>query len=916
MGNLFNLLNNPPKSELPKYLKGITKSVDIENCRTMVNTFVEGVNFTGDKLIQYCISNNIPYFTRGEYDVFTLEEVEYIINDLNTLKALELVFDDFKKKFPKRHIDMSLEQFKKKLLKLDLIKDGEELNKYMRYTNDTVEYVRRLGTEHTIEECLEIIKVDKPELSMTADRLNEMKDRYLIKFVKDEGMFTESQIEMIKVLARTETVKNTYLRMRELYGIPCGYLEFIEQISRLKALSIYNIGTITTHLTPFEEAYIEELLVSEDSNAVLYSKFNKAFPNKYQYLQFVKYLNEIKTSKYSNNESTNNDKYKDLEKLLESFKGEKTIQECLDEAQKDERFKDCNYKSIYNFIHRRNIPFKQAKKGRVAGTKNIDKKDKTVSRAKGRKSILDDIYDDLVETLSRVSIPKTIIELKERYPEKADRLSYGLIMHYAKNHNIKTKKETPEERQDRMNKMRGIRGTKKQEQTQSKDGKVDGRQELSNKIYDDLKSLCKDYTKMECLNIIRKKYNVDYTETYIPNLMNRKGKLKFKVYTEFTDDMKKTISELEGTVGNKVNLYRKFAKVYPGAVSLRQFCNMYNDMEKASEEDTIHNTDTIGVSADEIESKPIVEPVTEHIDTIPVKEEEHTEFVESIQQKQPVPVEKYQPIIDEVNATFERKCRQLGVSEDTHQHTDEIIKALGTIIQYADSKKLNRILNDHEDILEQYRREVEHEIEIEPWSDGDSYCHNKLKAIGMRRREVKYARDDINVMKELLDNINTNIELYKKTLEDLEEKKLQRENSIFIPLVDSSMVDRLDWCKHASLRSKRAYTPILTTNAKEDRIKRYKAQGDRDLWVEKEQTQPVFQDNVSKSNKNSHLKSTYRVKAEFMVLKGNPFVNKYYDVVTTNEDLAKDKAIEYFDLISSNNNNAKYQIVSVTRLNR
>ena len=181
---------------------------------------------------------------------------------------------------------------------------------------------------------------------------------------------------------------------------------------------------------------------------------------------------------------------------------------------------------------------------------------------------------------------------------------------------------------------------------------------------------------------------------------------------------------------------------------------------------------------------------------------------------------------------------------------------------------------------------------------------------------IKYARDDINVMKELLDNINTNIELYKKTLEDLEEKKLQRENSIFIPLVDSSMVDRLDWCKHASLRSKRAYTPILTTNAKEDRIKRYKAQGDRDLWVEKEQTQPVFQDNVSKSNKNSHLKSTYRVKAEFMVLKGNPFVNKYYDVVTTNEDLAKDKAIEYFDLISSNNNNAKYQIVSVTRLNR
>ena len=184
----------------------------------------------------------------------------------------------------------------------------------------------------------------------------------------------------------------------------------------------------------------------------------------------------------------------------------------------------------------------------------------------------------------------------------------------------------------------------------------------------------------------------------------------------------------------------------------------------------------------------------------------------------------------------------------------------------------------------------------------------------MRRREVKYVRDDLTIMSTLLKTISDNITAFEKTAEAMKHRVSQRENSIFIPLVDYTMVKKYDWCRNATLTDKKAYTPILKTNARIDRINTSKSDGRRNIWTEKEEPKIQNTDQIGKPT--NHKVSTYRVKAEFLALKGNPFVNRYYDVRATNEDAARELGKEYFDLISANNDKAQYQITDIYKLNR
>lgn len=889
MDKLDSLLDNSTNEEITDYLLGITSRMDIENCTTMVNTFMSK-RFTIKSLIQYCEDNNIPYFKRGEFDIFTLIEIEYIKSLLSTYRTDKKVFEAFREKYPKRCADLTLERFMEKLYKLGILNKGKELGFDMRFTNDVVEFVRDLGNEHTIEESLKLVQEKFPELNMDENKIEEMKNRYIIKFSQKEGIFTEDEINtFVKLSQGGNGIRDVYNKFISLYPKKCDYKTFLQEVNNL---SVMTLNTKEEgKFTPVEESYIDELLENGSDNAVLFSWFNNVFTNKYPYLQFVDMLNDVKNLKEPNVKHKRSRKVTQPEKLAELVDFLKSIQqedmtpkEYLEKANEDERFKDIDYKQVHNLLRTRNISY--TTRDRIAS--------KNGTSDKPKRGIFNPIYDDVVEALKGNTINDAVDILKEKHPELKDVIKYASLRQYAKRNNLKY--------------VEGVRGKRS-----TKSEKHKGRQisEKTKEIIKRLKEIAPYNTKAECADILSKEFNSNIPDTYLATLAKKNGGFGFKIYTEFDDTMKSFALNLLNQNLNKSEIYKEFNRMFPHKFALPAF---YNCLDKLKLENfgkvIVHNTGLKSEMPTMI-LKPKVEQ--EQIEPNIDKQEELNNFIESNQQN----TEQYQPIIDEVNSIFERKCHQLNITGDTHTHTDEIINALEILLRYANDKnKLIRLANDHEDVLEQYRREVEHEIELQPFSSTDTYCQNKLKAIGMRRREVKYTRDDLNLMSPLLQNIKDNVEVYEKTLEALKYRQNQRENSIFIPLVDVTMTNKYDWCRNATLSDKKAYTPILKTNARIDRINNSKATGSRNIWTEREVDTTSNVDQVGKPNKNAHRISTYRVKAEFLVLNGNPFVNRYYDVQTTNENLAKEKAKEYFDLIASNNDNAKYEISSVIRLNR
>lgn len=848
MGGIYSILNKSTDVEVNKFLKTVTKRMDIDNCKTMINTYVQGVRFTTETLIQHCKDNNIAYFTRGEYDIFTLEEIEFI-NQVLENGTYQDAYNKYKEEYPKRHTDLTLQQFENKLNKIkEKEKEkskGEEREQIMRYTNDIVEYVQNLGKEHTIAESLELIQKKYPNLEMDMIKLEDMRERYLIRFITDDNkFFTQEQVDTILKLGKVcKSLKETYNIFIGSYPNKCTFTQFVIEISKLKTLAIFNLKNKNNDFTPLEDAYIVELSDINKDTLALYTDFNMVFPNRCSFVQFSTRLEELKVEK-----TTGKPKVQDktnTERVLE-----------------------------------------------VATLRKDGKK-------KARTSILDTIYNDVVVTIEGNTIPDALEELKQKHPDIADKLTYSMLSMYAKRRNLNYKKDTSRSGNRKATNKSNI----------SKPEKSKGRDGLADKIYEYLKEIHNDYTQAECLDLVNKKFGISYKGSYISNLVGRKGKLEFKKYEEFTEEMKKAIKELQGSINNKHDLYCEFSKLFKGTFKAAQFFGLLDKLETEIKEIIVHSTaDTtkpqveiipVGVVKEDNEIKPDVKVVW-HEDSTDIRTNTETNFVESIQQNVESP---YQPIIDEVNSVFERKCKQLGVEADTTAYTDELISALETIVRFAQHKKdLVARANDHIDILEEYRREVEHEIEIQPWSETDTYCQNKIKAIALKRRGIKYFKDDISRMDLLLDNVLSNMVTYTKTIESLKHIKRERDNAKYVPRVDTRMVDKYDWCTAGTLNSVRANTPILQTNARLEKARQKR----RDTM-----SNTTVDPNI---NPKSRI-SKYRVQAEFMVLDGQVFAKPYHDVFSTSEEKAIEASKTYFDNLSKKKGNAKYTILGATKLN-
>lgn len=944
------------QEKLREYVSSITKKMDIDNCKTMINTFMSQ-GFTTKSLIQYCEENNIPYFKRGQYDIFTLEEIEYIQSCITDKSTIEDIYKLFKEKYPNRYTDIEETHFKSKLEKLELLKGEEEIEEEMQYTNEVIEYIRNISKDFPREQVLNLLNLSYPKLQVTSDKLKEIGDANKIEFFNDGeyGVFTLGEFKTVMSLMKT--CKD----MNELYNLfiksyPSkfkDYEQFCKEADKLEVMKLYHNSSTkpkekTTFDTKDEDNYILCALQGNVDINTLYSNYNKTFSkkigglysSKIGFTEFKRKCIEIKRQLKSGTKFTN----ADIDLLSKLANGQRTVKQIIAEFENISTTR-CTEAQFRTKLKQINADVAKAPRGNIGGrTKKYD----------------DKFIAELRELCKNNTLNECVNLLNDKYPEL--NVTYkGLHMLCSRNNikylpaqkaeNTKSKKSHKVSSRklgtDYINYIRELsvnctadEALKILERSKYADIYTITKSSLNNirarynikfkrpiitrkKItiqnktiqntypepikYDieEIRELAKENTSAEVTRLLNEKYNTDYFIVSTVRTMAGKHGIKFAQKTDFDEEDIKFINKLkQDGIQNKKELFMRYCKEFPKKLPLKVFYNLMSNYEVYVQNNfphlsninkiVVHNTDgtkpeITGLA--QTDTVPEVDtPVAWHSEQPELAHIESTELSGKIDIEPQLivndSISKYQPIIDEVNYVFERKCRQLKKEADTHLHTQELIDALKLLQNYAkNTTELTSICNDHEDILEQYIREVDHEIENLPFQDNDPTLQNKIKVIRMRRREVKYVKDDMEVLKPILDTIREHPVKFNNIIASLEQKVKDRENFIFIPVVDVDMCKRYTWCKQGSLYSQKVRTPILTTNKK-----------------------------LSKKSVDNSKK--FRAKAEYMAFgNGKPFTDVYYDVYANNSEDARVKATTYFDNLSKSHNNSQYTIQDIYQLN-
>lgn len=224
---------------------------------------------------------------------------------------------------------------------------------------------------------------------------------------------------------------------------------------------------------------------------------------------------------------------------------------------------------------------------------------------------------------------------------------------------------------------------------------------------------------------------------------------------------------------------------------------------------------------------PNLEVTTEKVEkllmkhSIIFKEIPVEDYIEKDETELPVPQveieqeidDRFEPIRKEVNSVVSKKFKQLDCELQRNYTTQDYINML-EMLHYLSSNVDNIIKarRDQHDIMNAYQSDALHENENEIAKPGDTYLSDKLHIIRTQRRYYEYDCADLSIMQDTLYEIaKLPISNIIKSLTNILQN---RNNPIFIPMVDCNMVDKYQWASSGTLSSAKVNKPILTSNRK------------------------------------------------------------------------------------------------------
>lgn len=784
----------------------------------------------------------------------------------------------------------------------------------VRLTNEVREYLTNVSKDFPLEQVWELFNMQYPYMTKHKDinylenLLNENEIEYFRE--GDLGIFTLREAVAIYNLTKIcKSIEEIYSSYNQQFPNKCDFEKFNNESNKLKSIKEFKEKyNIDYKFNMFEISFVSDSIKNKDTVEETYNKFIDRFQSSISYDNFISHYQTIKNHR---EESVGKKPFEftdsDIELLKKLANGNRSKSQLYQEFSNISKTK-IGINTFNKRITELNLDIKDGRKGAKAIEFTDSDIDLIVSLANGTISIASALEKYNKSASIQVSYPTFLRKVKSLGLQA----KFASNVHKSTSRKGDTKKKQPKQSMGRtiytdefikdltelytvhplskcvdimdtwgkyddilqgdnvltkLNKLISRKGIKK-------DAKINmEKRQVADEtgIVGIIQELSKDYTCGEVYDILVKDYG--YKETGHKPFATKWNRItQFKVYDEVTDSDMIVIEEIvnSGYVGRAAaaEVHVRFPHRYTNAV-------IYRAISKAkSKSKSVH--------IHEITSPDKIIKINEQGLTV----EEPEEIVAWHQNEQ---VDKFQPIIDEVNSIFENRCKKLNVSTKSEDSTNKLIEAIKVLLEYSeDTKEIIKTCTDQEDIIEQYRREIDHEIENLPFSDVDTTAQNKIKVLRMKRREIKNTKENSDLINPIANIIQHNASKFRQVLSALEKKKEERDNFIFIPLVDTTMVNKYEWCKAGWAGSARANAPILTTHKKEMREEAKK--------------------------KNSNIKK-FRVQAEYMAWDGKPFHTMYYDIYAVSTEKAIENSKNFFDDLSRKHNNSRYTIKDAYQLN-
>lgn len=221
-------------------------------------------------------------------------------------------------------------------------------------------------------------------------------------------------------------------------------------------------------------------------------------------------------------------------------------------------------------------------------------------------------------------------------------------------------------------------------------------------------------------------------------------------------------------------------------------------------EDDVESIDNIEPKQDEILSDNIIYEDTE------IENNTNMTSTNNLDDKLDLD-DRFGPVRAEVNQVVSTRFKNLGCSLDRDYYTDDYIDMLEKLL-YLKENSANIIRNrrSQQNIMNAYQSDMIHEFENVVAESGSTYLSDKMHTIRQYRRHYENDYKDVATLRPLLESLDVSI--IKKVLEALKRNKTTIDNPIFMPLVDTTLVDKYDWAKPLNSNSYKSRVSVVNYN--------------------------------------------------------------------------------------------------------
>ena len=191
---------------------------------------------------------------------------------------------------------------------------------------------------------------------------------------------------------------------------------------------------------------------------------------------------------------------------------------------------------------------------------------------------------------------------------------------------------------------------------------------------------------------------------------------------------------------------------------------------------------------------------------------------ESIKPRVEIPQDEYnsrfKPLEDEIDSVLQAKGEQLKCNVERTYNTDDYINMLDMLLYLAkNSEKIINARSTMHQLTNGYQSDMIHVLENEVAEPGDTSFSDKLHVLRNKRRLLEYDYNDMITLKRLLDTFN--VELIENTISCLKTLQNNRDNFIFVPLVDDTMTDKYSWAMKGDYKQVTPQLPQYRSNRRD-----------------------------------------------------------------------------------------------------